>query len=205
MLLSLIVGIEREYRQKQAGIRTHTLVGLGAAVFMVVSISQFGDSRIAAQIVSGVGFLGAGLIFVRRDIVRGLSTAASIWLVASIGMAAGAGLFILAPAITALYLLVAVVIKPLTSRLPHARSTRHTLTICYQDGRGLLRTIIAVIADHGLKVSNLQIRDSSADPATQDIVLELDGSSNSTEAALLALNRITGVLKISVNAKQEDG
>jgi len=205
VLLSLVVGMEREFRQKQAGIRTHVLVGLGAAVFMVVSIIQFGDSRIAAQIVSGVGFLGAGLIFVRRDMVRGLTTAASVWLVAAIGMAAGAGLFILAPAITAGYLLVTLVIKPLTSRMPHARSTRHTLTIRYQDGRGLLRTIIAVIAEHGMKVSNLEVRDSSIDPATQEIILQIDGSPNATDAAVVALNRIPGVLKIRLNAKPVEG
>lgn len=205
VLLSLVVGMEREFRQKQAGIRTHVLVGLGAAVFMVVSIIQFGDSRIAAQIVSGVGFLGAGLIFVRRDMVRGLTTAASVWLVAAIGMAAGAGLFILAPAITAGYLLVTLVIKPLTRRMPHARSTRHTLMIRYQDGRGLLRTIIAAIAEHGMKVSNLQVRDSSIDPATQEIILQIDGSPNATDAAVVALNRIPGVLKIRLNAKPDGG
>lgn len=204
VLLSLVVGVEREFRKKQAGIRTHVLVGLGAAVFMVVSILQFGDSRIAAQIVSGVGFLGAGLIFVRRDKVRSLNTAASIWLVASIGMAAGAGFFILAPAITVGYLLVIVAIKPLINRMPHSRGTRHTLTIRYHDGRGLLRTIIATIAEHGMKVSDLQVRESTADSAFQDVVLELDGSPNATEAIVVALNRVAGVLKIRLNAKAEE-
>src|SRR4051794_41245316 len=90
-------------RAKSAGLRTHTLVGLGSAVFMLVSKYGFGDlihvagvsidpSRIAAQVVSGIGFIGGGLIFVRRDIVRGLTTAATVWVAAAVGMAAGAGL-----------------------------------------------------------------------------------------------------------------
>jgi len=97
------IGLEREIRQKNAGLRTHTLVGVGAALFVLISKYGFTDvlepglvvldpSRMAAQIVSGVGFLGAGLIFVRRDSVRGLTTAASIWVTAVIGAASGAGL-----------------------------------------------------------------------------------------------------------------
>jgi putative Mg2+ transporter-C (MgtC) family protein len=107
LVLSAAIGLEREVRQKNAGLRTHTLVGVGAALFMLISKYGFTDvlqpgvvvldpSRVAAQIVTGVGFLGAGLIFVRRDSVRGLTTAASIWVTAAIGSAAGAGLPVLA-------------------------------------------------------------------------------------------------------------
>ena len=97
-VLSALVGIEREIRQKSAGLRTYTLVGVSAALFMLVSKYGFNDvlengrvmldpSRVAAQIVSGIGFIGGGVIFMRRDIVRGLTTAASIWLTAALGMA----------------------------------------------------------------------------------------------------------------------
>ena len=107
-------------RQKSAGLRTHSLVGLGAALFVLVSTYGFSDvldqdhvvldpSRVAAQIVSGIGFIGGGLIFVRRDSVRGLTTAAGVWVTAAVGTAAGAGLGILATATTAAYLLVAYV------------------------------------------------------------------------------------------------
>ena len=96
LLLSGAIGLEREIRQKNAGIGTHILVGVGAALFMLVSKYGFTDvlekglivldpSRMAAQIVSGIGFLGAGLIFVRRDAVRGLTTAAAIWVTAAVG------------------------------------------------------------------------------------------------------------------------
>src|SRR6202453_4995774 len=111
LVLSAAIGLEREVRQKNAGLRTHTLVGVGAALFMLISKYGFTDvlepglvvldpSRMAAQIVSGVGFLGAGLIFVRRDSVRGLTTAAGIWVTAAVGCAAGAGLLVLAAFVT---------------------------------------------------------------------------------------------------------
>src|ERR1700755_1991988 len=105
-VLSTAIGMEREAGAKAAGLRTHALVGLGSAIIMVISKYGFADllgvdhialdpSRIAAQIVSGIGFIGGGLIFVRRDAVRGLTTAATIWLVAAVGMACGAGLPVL--------------------------------------------------------------------------------------------------------------
>ena len=93
------VGYERETAQKAAGLRTHTLVGVGAAIFSIVSIVGFDapdQSRIAAQIVTGVGFLGAGAIFREGAIVSGLTTAAGLWVVASIGMASGSGSYWLA-------------------------------------------------------------------------------------------------------------
>jgi putative Mg2+ transporter-C (MgtC) family protein len=99
-VLSALIGIEREIRQKSAGLRIYTLVGFAAALIMLVSKYGFGDvlservvldpSRIAAQIVTGIGFIGGGLIFVRRDSVRGLTTAAIVWLTAAVGMACGA-------------------------------------------------------------------------------------------------------------------
>ena len=110
-ILSASIGLEREIRQKSAGLRTYTLVGFSSALVMLVSKYGFTDtlesgrvvldpSRIAAQIVSGIGFIGGGLIFVRKDIVRGLTTAATVWLTAAVGMACGAGLPILAIAVT---------------------------------------------------------------------------------------------------------
>ncbi len=101
LFLSTLIGLEREIRQKNAGLRTHTLAGVGAALFMLISKYGFTDvleprlvildfSRLAAQIVTGVGFLGAGLLFVWRDSVRGLTTEA-IGVMAAIGSAAGPG------------------------------------------------------------------------------------------------------------------
>src|ERR1700683_599230 len=100
-VLSALIGLEREIRHKSAGLRTYTLVGFSAALIMLVSKYGFDNilvnyrvvldpSRVAAQIVPGIGFIGGGLIFVRRDSVRGLTTAAIVWLTAAVGMACGA-------------------------------------------------------------------------------------------------------------------
>ncbi len=99
IVCSAAIGFERETAQKAAGLRTHTLVGVGSAIFSIVSIIGFDgpdQARIAAQIVTGIGFLGAGAIFRDGQFVRGLTTAAGLWTVAAIGMAAGSGSYMLA-------------------------------------------------------------------------------------------------------------
>jgi len=112
-VLSLLIGLEREMHGRAAGVRTSILVGIGSALFMILSItisSQYGGAnadpgRIAAQIVTGIGFLGAGTILKFGVNIRGLTTAACMWIVASIGMAAGAGFYQLAVFVTAMTLL----------------------------------------------------------------------------------------------------
>ena len=101
LLLGGVIGVEREFNHQPAGFRTHSLVALGASIFTVVSAHAFrefdGDpTRIAAQIVTGIGFIGAGTILRHGGSVRGLTTAASLWSVAGVGMASGAGLYAVA-------------------------------------------------------------------------------------------------------------
>lgn len=115
-LCGTIIGLDREYRVKDAGFRTHFLVALGSALMMIVSQYGFEEflashdglrldpSRIAAQVVSGIGFIGAGTIIIHRQLVRGLTTAASLWSTAGIGLASGAGMYTLAAAATLLTL-----------------------------------------------------------------------------------------------------
>ena len=107
--LGMVIGIERTYRAKTAGIRTHFLVALGSALFMIVSRYGFdgtGDpGRVAAQIVSGIGFLGAGTIIMQKHVVHGLTTAAGMWVAAGIGMASAAGLYSVAVISTVLALI----------------------------------------------------------------------------------------------------
>src|SRR6204780_2724564 len=166
LVLSASIGLEREIRQKNAGLRTHTLVGVGAALFMLISKYGFTDvlepglvvldpSRMAAQIVSGVGFLGAGLIFVRRDSVRGLTTAASIWIAAAIGAAAGAGLPWLAVATTVAYLIITLGFSQLTRRLPRSPTAISVLRVSYSDGRGILRQVLKVTTEQGFAIDQL--------------------------------------------------
>ena len=114
-ILGGFIGLEREYREKAAGFRTHFLVALGSALFMIVSAYGFEGalvspehrldvSRIAAQVVSGIGFIGAGTIIFQKNAVRGLTTAAGVWVTAAIGLACGAGMYELATAATVLVL-----------------------------------------------------------------------------------------------------
>src|SRR5580693_7886099 len=128
-LLSAAIGLEREIRHKSAGLRTYTVVGTAAALFLLISKYGFTNvliadrivldpSRVAAQIVTGIGFIGAGLIFVRGDRVAGLTTAATVWLVTGIGMACGAGLPLLAVAVTGAYFVVALFFPLLIRLLP---------------------------------------------------------------------------------------
>lgn len=108
--LGFLIGIERKIRSKEAGIRTHTIVCFGAALMMVVSLYAFNgeadSARVAAQIVSGVGFLGAGMIVYKQHEVRGLTTAAGVWATAGVGMACGAGMYVIAVGATAILIFV---------------------------------------------------------------------------------------------------
>jgi putative Mg2+ transporter-C (MgtC) family protein len=125
LVLSTAIGLEREFRIKSAGLRTR----FSDVVLKDLVVPD--PSRVAAQIITGIGFIGGGLIFVQRDIVRGLTTAAAIWLTASVGMAAGAGLPILAIFVTGAYFLVMYAYKAISRRIIAAQSE---LLINYQAG-----------------------------------------------------------------------
>lgn len=114
--MGVLIGLEREYRAKEAGYRTHFLVALGSALMMIVSqygfmevlktdLIRLDPSRIAAQVVSGIGFIGAGTIILQKQIVRGLTTAAGIWATSGIGLAVGAGMYAVGISATLLVLL----------------------------------------------------------------------------------------------------
>lgn len=116
-----VVGLERGIRNHDAGLRTHALISLAACVFTVVSIQGFSGtadtSRVASQIVSGVGFLGAGAILQAKKTTLGLTTAASIWIVAALGMAAGTGMFIVGTTGAAIAVAVLAGLKPISKRI----------------------------------------------------------------------------------------
>ena len=128
LLLGALVGAERQRGDHAAGMRTHALVCLGSTTFMLVSAYAFPElsqasngrvdpTRIAAQVVTGIGFLGAGMIFTQRNVTRGLTTAAGLWVVAGIGLGIGAGMYFVAVGGTILMLMVLAMLKPLEARL----------------------------------------------------------------------------------------
>src|SRR3954471_4437210 len=143
--LGSLIGFERERLLWTAGIRTHMLVCVGACLFMIVSAYGFSTSlganvvldpsRVAAQVVSGIGFLGAGAILARGEIVRGLTTAASIWTVAAIGLAVGGGLYFAAGLSTAIILAILAGVKPLEEAY---RDRNQTCRLVIETARGAL-------------------------------------------------------------------
>lgn len=166
-VLSATIGLERQRKLKSAGLRTHTLVGLGSTLFTLVSAYGFSTvagptamvdpSRIAAQVVSGIGFLGAGVIFVRQNTVSGLTTAASIWLTAAVGMACGAGAPLLGAIATGLYLL-AMWALGAVGRKFSARSRDSMVVVRYHEGNGALRTTLGLAAERGFEALVMETR-----------------------------------------------
>jgi putative Mg2+ transporter-C (MgtC) family protein len=119
-------------------------------------------SRVAAQIVTGIGFIGGGLIFVRRDSVRGLTTAAIVWLTTAVGMACGAGLPILAIFVTGLHFVVVFAFPLVVERLPRSKWTPSGLQVSYQDGKGILRSVLVACTQHDFAISKVRVGRPSA-------------------------------------------
>jgi putative Mg2+ transporter-C (MgtC) family protein len=213
LVLSSLIGLEREFRMKSAGLRTHTLVGVAAALIMLVSKYGFTDviaryeivldpSRVAAQIVSGIGFIGGGLIFVQRDVVRGLTTAAVIWLTAAVGMACGAGLPLLAIFVTAAHFLVVYGYAPFERRL---LSEHAELLIQYTPGKGAIQEIIQMCTGRGFTVHDLTVCSDPAqsESAPQAIRLQVRGRRGLT-SLVVAIGDVKGVLSVRMSSPAAD-
>ncbi|MFF9126307.1 MgtC/SapB family protein [Streptomyces sp. NPDC014889] len=217
LLLSSLIGWEREAKQKSAGLRTHTLVGISSALMMEVSQHgftnvlglenvSFDPSRVAAQIVSGIGFIGGGLIFVRRDAVRGLTTAATVWLTCAVGMACGGGLPVLAMATTIVHFLV-VRGYPflLSTRLMSGTSTHVFETrLTYRTGTALLPRLMQVCTRRGFRI--LQVRVERLPGRTDDaakVLLELEGTEDPAQLAS-ELFQDDGVIDVEMTTGDEE-
>lgn len=215
--LSSVVGLEREFRGKSAGLRTQTIVGTAAALILLVSKYGFADvlapgsvlldpSRVAAQIVSGIGFLGAGLIITRRGAIRGLTTAAAVWETAAIGMAAGAGLPLLALAVTALHFVVMLGYTPLSRLIADRGNYERRYTVTYEDGRGVLRSILTACTAHAWTVRSLAVAGGAggdgAQPALVAVTLTLTGPAVTSAAS--ALGSLDGVVRVDLGEDEEE-
>lgn len=185
--LTTLIGLERTIQGKSAGLRTQTIVGTSSALVLLISKYGFGDvltgntvvldpSRVAAQIVSGIGFLGAGIIITRRGAVHGLTTAAAVWESAAIGMAAGAGLLLLATAVVFLHFVSALafnaVERQLTARL---RGTKR-LHIVYENGRGVLREVLRICGQRNWQLTGLDADAHDIDDGEVGVTMTLSGS-----------------------------
>lgn len=211
VVLGGIIGLERERGERAAGLRTHALVALGAALVMLVSSYGFSGvlgknivldpSRVAAQVVSGIGFLGAGIIFLRRDTVKGLTTAAAIWLVAAIGLACGAGLYAEAVSVTVLALIVLALLRPVERRL-FPRHVPHTLQLRLETAtpmEELLGQVGAVCRDTHVQLETMQLH-----AGHQGDLLNLTCRVADQAALMRAaarLRSVAGVNQVSVNLR----
>jgi putative Mg2+ transporter-C (MgtC) family protein len=173
-ILGMAVGFEREHSGQSAGVRTHLLVAVGAALFTELSFVAFGGSesgadaaRVAAQIVSGIGFLGAGAILRYGRVVRGLTTAASIWAVAALGMAAGTGEYVLAAGGTLIILIALAPLRPIVRRLFGGSGAPMELRarLARPGAVGVLTT---ALADRGIGIRSIR---RSGDDVTLEITL----------------------------------
>jgi putative Mg2+ transporter-C (MgtC) family protein len=170
-ILGSIVGSERQRHEWAAGLRTHMLVCVGSALIMIVSMFGFGDvvnhpgivldpSRVAAQVVSGIGFLGAGtILFLRREVVRGLTTAAGLWTVAAVGLACGGGLYFAACLTTAIVFVILAIMKPLETKFFN-KNKFNGVTLVLERKQVNLENIEAVFKDHGMKYTQISLSPS---------------------------------------------
>jgi putative Mg2+ transporter-C (MgtC) family protein len=193
-VLGGLIGLERERLEWAAGMRTHALVSLGSALFMVVSIFGFSDilaeehvildpSRVAAQVASGIGFIGAGTIIFRREIVKGLTTAASIWAVAAVGLAVGGGMYLAAGSATLLALGLLVLARPLKQRLfPNRKEARRVRLILGREAS--LAGLRSEIEAAEVPLERIVMRPG---PSTEEDSAELVLGKGSREEDLLSL------------------
>ncbi|WP_213949067.1 MgtC/SapB family protein [Luteibacter sp. dw_328] len=214
-VLSGVIGINRGRLEWTAGLRTHMLVAVGAALAIIVSAFGFADvlnnphvvldpSRIAAQVVTGVGFLGAGtILFVERDqIVRGLTTAASLWAVASVGLAAGSGMYAGAVMATAIIWVILALLKPLERRLTGKPKRRPRLT-ARLTGSSALSVFETALSEHHLPFAKTILR---REPDGDDVVTVLfTRPVRKDQLAVLAdaLRDLEGFKSVSYDAPDE--
>ncbi len=212
--LGAVIGLEREWRDRTAGLRTHILVCLGSAAFTIVSAYGFNawyqdisganrstlvsdPTRIAAQIVTGIGFLGAGAIFRSDDGVRGLTTAASLWMMAAIGMAAGAGYYELAVATTVLLLLVLVSLRQIAGRVRAMNRGEQTPLEVIVHGPTAIGFVLEAIAHAEGRVSNFTAsvlkRDRPSRRLTFDLSMPAEESVTDLVGKLAVLEGVDAV------------
>lgn len=162
MILGMLIGNERKNRMKSAGMRTHALVALGSALIMVVSKYGFADTvsgdgaRLAAQVVSGVGFLGAGMIFVRHNLVSGLTTAAGVWTTAGIGLTIGAGMYF----VGVFCALLMVLMQNISHKIPCFSNVAAggLIRMTIQKKSGAVEEIKQLLAGQSIEIQSLQIQ-----------------------------------------------
>ena len=200
-----VIGYERKNRMKEAGVRTHMIVCLGSALMMVVSKYGFADviaqgrnadpSRIASQIVSGIGFLGAGMIFIQKSTVKGLTTAAGIWATAGIGMTIGSGMYVLGmiSAIAIVVLQVTLRNHPDFFHIP----TAEAMEIQVKNIPDVLNQLKLLLNQHHIRIMSVRIEKQSSSAMLVDLMVKFPPNFH-PEELLLIFNDIDYILSIEI-------
>lgn len=194
--LTALIGLERTIQGKSAGLRTQTIVGTSSALIMLVSKYGFSDvlsagsivldpSRVAAQVVSGIGFLGAGIIITRRGAVHGLTTAA-VWESAAIGLATGAGLLLLAIAVVGLHFVSALAFNAVERQLNARLRGTVRLRIIYANGRGVLRELLRLSGQRDWQLTELDADPHDIDDGEVAVSMTLSGAKIADAAHVFA-------------------
>lgn len=204
-----LIGFERRSRSKEAGLRTHFVVAVGSALLMIVSKYGFADvvnghsiildpSRIAAQVVSGIGFLGAGMIIVQRQSVRGLTTAAGLWSTAGIGLTIGAGMYWVGFSATGLVL---IGLEVLDRGVRFIAKAPRKLVIRITDEPGVMKNVSAVLARMNIEANTFQMQTvptvRETDVACLDVFIKLPRSVD-CENLLQIIASLSGVTQVRV-------
>jgi putative Mg2+ transporter-C (MgtC) family protein len=203
-LLGSVVGFERERLNWAAGLRTHMLVSVGACLMMLVSAFGFADvlseknvvldpSRVAAQVVSGIGFLGAGSILLRGEVVKGLTTAASLWSVAGVGLAVGGGMYTAAIGATVIILAILAGLKPIERRFISVRQQR-SIQLLAERGSVSLDTVYRALGSGSVRVKQFIVQQSDDDPDLDDVHVALSRVNSIEFSAICSrLEKMSGV------------
>lgn len=160
-VLGALIGLERERKNQAAGFRTHTILCVGSALVMILSMkvagARYDPGRIAAQVVSGIGFLGAGAILRMGASVKGLTTAATVWTVAAIGLAVGYGLYSEAVIVASILFLALYFFNLVEKRFFSGKQGHHSLCLSALDAPGVIAQVSAVLESHRIQVSSISI------------------------------------------------
>jgi len=189
-ILGGLIGMERQMRAKEAGLRTHILVGIGSAMFMLVSKYGFSDmlqsdhvaldpSRVAAQVVSGMGFLGAGTIMIQKQVVKGLTTAAGLWVTAAIGLVIGSGMYEIGIYGTVLALVVLEVFR----RLSHFLIGKHHTLLVYLKPKSV-PLVLLVMQREGIRYGNVTVINRDEESGLCELSVQVTLSRKSGDAYL---------------------
>lgn len=204
-VLGGIIGLERETVNKSAGFRTHTLVSVGSSLITIVSISMFLDfsnqtdmdpARLPAQVVSGIGFLGAGAILRSGVNVKGLTTAATLWVVAGIGLAVGSGAYLAALVTTVIVYISLVYLYKFENAVTQKKRLQY-LNVEMNDKPGQIGLVCSILGDNEVNVKNIElIREKPDDETIQlEMLIKLPANAN-TDNIIASLNNLNGVHKV---------